>query len=515
MSQIYPGLRRSNSGPAFTDRGRGDFRKSRESVVGKRNKVRKAARDAARAGKRGRTAGKYYRGAKAAKASAQVAKGVATLRYARLSNPWGIASTIAEYLLEQWLGQPQTGNGEYDLTGWTQYYPSPGGPCGSIGGMNAYTAPRPCGNQGTQFTEVWTTGQEVLDWNVDGTIAYAKFYTGTPNIGTTYTTYYVSALYSKASSPPYTQSKPKRGLSVAFKPLNDAGLVWQLGLAQSINPEIFPPGVAVQPQPLPWRDVPNRPVDEYNQGNYNAGNVVPGVQVGVANPPPGTLPYIAPPITIGPVDVIADIEAEKESPARPARGTDKHYHKRAKPRQHEKERKAQMSPKMAKIMRAISEVSEAVEITHALYNALSYDNKLKYWYEGWHLEWQKLPNGKWKKHWYWGWKESKYLKRKVTGKEALQALYNHWDEINIEVALYNIFTNQLEDIFYGALGQRQGQRAKELGYGYGQAFNSILRIANSDLRGIQESIPYLENEVFEIPSLSAREFYDYLSQYNS
>jgi len=124
----------------------------------------------------------------------------------------------------------------------------------------------------------------------------------------------------------------------------------------------------------------------------------------------------------------------------------------------DKERKMKAGPRLAKVLRFLGAATEAGDAIDALYKALPQ---------------QYRPR----------WKNTKYVKRNVTYREKLKALYDHWEHLPMDEAVYNLLHEATQDMIYGRLGKIGGKISHRLGHDYGVGINSSLKRTHNLTRG--------------------------------
>jgi len=114
----------------------------------------------------------------------------------------------------------------------------------------------------------------------------------------------------------------------------------------------------------------------------------------------------------------------------------------------EKERKAKLSPAFAMALKAISMTTEAGDFINAIYDALPTEYRPRF-------------------------RDTVYELRSATMQQKITAIIDHADKINIDEALVNLVTEQIEDRFYGTFGKMGGEVSRRLGIPYGAGLNSV------------------------------------------
>lgn len=120
-------------------------------------------------------------------------------------------------------------------------------------------------------------------------------------------------------------------------------------------------------------------------------------------------------------------------------------HRLGPPGRGEKERKARVGGVGAALVyTALGSVTEGLDTLYAVWDALPRDAK-----EGW---------------------------RHAPPHIALRQLYDHYDRVDLEQALHNLFDNAVEDFLFGVAGQYAKKLSKDLGFGLqtGSAYRNKL-----------------------------------------
>lgn len=128
------------------------------------------------------------------------------------------------------------------------------------------------------------------------------------------------------------------------------------------------------------------------------------------------------------------------------------------PNPKDKERKLRPGPRLARIIRYLGAVTEAADTVDALYDALPSRYRPRY-------------------------KKTKYEKRNVSYNEKLEALYNHWDQVDMSQAIQNLIEENVKDRIYGEIGKAGGEVSRRLGHHYGAGINSLLKKTHNLTRG--------------------------------
>lgn len=130
------------------------------------------------------------------------------------------------------------------------------------------------------------------------------------------------------------------------------------------------------------------------------------------------------------------------------------YHDQISPNQNpdrgDKERKLKAGPALTKVLRYIGHVTEAADFVDAIYDALPSQYRPRY-------------------------KNTKYEKQNVSYREKLQALYDHWDKVEVDQAVYNLIYENAMDRVWGEIGKAGAQVSKNLGHHHGAGINSLTR----------------------------------------
>jgi len=121
-----------------------------------------------------------------------------------------------------------------------------------------------------------------------------------------------------------------------------------------------------------------------------------------------------------------------------------------RPNRPDKERKLKARPIVQGALKVIGTVTEGADLVDAIYDALPERFRPR-------------------------WKNTNHVKRKLTYKEKLQALYDHWDQVDLPEAVKNIVVNQIEDYFYGKVGKIGGEISRAHGHHYGGGVNSVMK----------------------------------------
>jgi len=131
----------------------------------------------------------------------------------------------------------------------------------------------------------------------------------------------------------------------------------------------------------------------------------------------------------------------------------------APPKGQDKERKMRAGPALARALRYLGVVTEAADAVDALYKALPREYRPK-------------------------WKHTKHEKRNVSYREKLQALYDHWDKVPLDDAVYNLAYETVMDRLYGEAGKVGGDISRRLGHHYGTGINSLQKRTHNLTRGV-------------------------------
>jgi len=134
----------------------------------------------------------------------------------------------------------------------------------------------------------------------------------------------------------------------------------------------------------------------------------------------------------------------------------------------DKETKRRLGMGQVMILKAISAGTEALDYIDCLYKSLPVSARPRY-------------------------KQTQYELQRVSVLHKLQAIYDHPDDINIDVLIEELVKNQIEDTIYGAVGRLGGQSSKRLGIPYAAGFNSIASRFRKVYREYQDH-PHYEGE---------------------
>jgi len=125
-----------------------------------------------------------------------------------------------------------------------------------------------------------------------------------------------------------------------------------------------------------------------------------------------------------------------------------------------KERKVRPGPRMAKALKALGFITEALDTVDALYNALPSEFRPR-------------------------WKNTRFEKRNVSPREKMLALLQHWDKVDIVHGVHNLIYQNVQDRIYGEIGKFGGQVSKATGRSYGTGINSLLKRTTSYSRELK------------------------------
>lgn len=136
-------------------------------------------------------------------------------------------------------------------------------------------------------------------------------------------------------------------------------------------------------------------------------------------------------------------------------------HENAPPSRGEKERKTVANLRSGSLLGTlVGHVTEGLDFLEAVFDALPPEFK-----PGWYKIHGKGGKEIWVKRW------------QASPQQMADALWEHFGELDINAAIYNLIANQLEDAFYGKLGKRAQQLAgplleqlgRPVGFGTGPA----------------------------------------------